>query len=99
LQCPSCLARICPNCHVEAHDGISCANRDIGGEKLFREWMEAHDVKSCPGCRAPIEKTEGCNHMTCTRCQTHICWVCLETFPKAEGIYDHMRAAHGGIGL
>ena len=99
LQCPSCLARICPNCHVEAHDGMSCANRDLDGEKLFREWMEAHDVKSCPGCKSSIEKIAGCNHMTCTRCQTHICWVCLETFPKADGIYDHMRAAHGGIGL
>jgi IBR domain, a half RING-finger domain len=99
LQCPSCLARICPNCHIEAHDGISCANRDLDGEKLFREWMEAHDVKNCPGCKSSIEKIAGCNHMTCSRCQTHICWVCLETFPKAEGIYDHMRTAHGGIGL
>lgn len=99
LQCPSCLARICPSCHVEAHDGISCTNRDLNGEKLFREWMEAHDVKSCPGCKSSIEKIAGCNHMTCSRCQTHICWVCLDTFPKAEGIYDHMRTAHGGIGL
>ena len=99
LQCPSCLARICPSCHTESHDGMSCANRDVDGEKLFKEWMEAHDVKSCPGCKASIEKVAGCNHMTCTRCQTHICWVCLDTFPKAEGIYDHMRAVHGGIGL
>jgi len=99
LQCPSCLARICPSCHTEAHDGMSCANRDMEGEKLFKEWMETHDVKSCPGCKASIEKVAGCNHMTCTQCQTHICWVCLEMFPKAEGIYDHMRAAHGGIGL
>jgi len=99
LQCPSCLTRICPSCHIEAHDGLTCANRDVEGDKLFKEWTEAHDVKSCPGCKALIERTEGCNHMTCARCQTHICWVCMETFPHGEGIYDHMRKAHGGIGL
>ena len=99
LQCPSCLVRICPKCHVEAHDGISCAQRDVGGEELFHKWMEAHDVKVCPGCKTSIERIAGCNHITCTRCQTHICWVCMKTFVKGEGIYDHMRMAHGGIGL
>lgn len=98
LQCPSCLLRICPNCHVEAHDGFVCPDTD-GGDNRFREWMRDHDVKNCPGCKVPIERAEGCNHMTCTRCQTHICWECLETFPKGQGIYDHMRSVHGGIGL
>jgi predicted aldo/keto reductase-like oxidoreductase len=37
--------------------------------------------------------------MTCSRCHTHTCWVCLETFPQGQGIYDHMREFHGGIGL
>ena len=96
LQCPSCLLRICPNCHVEAHDGFACPE---SGDSLFREWMKNHDVKNCPGCKIPIERAEGCNHMTCTQCQTHICWVCLQTFPRGEGIYDHMRTVHGGIGL
>jgi len=98
LQCPSCLLRICLNCHVEYHEGFECPDRD-GGDKLFKEWVKNHDVKNCPGCKVPIERAEGCNHMTCIRCQTHICWVCLETFPRGEGIYGHMRAMHGGIGL
>jgi hypothetical protein len=99
LQCPSCLTRICPSCHVEYHDGQECADRQIGGEKLFKEWSKLHNIKNCPGCRAPIEKSEGCNHMTCIRCQTHICWVCMKTFPNGEKIYKHMREDHGGIGL
>jgi hypothetical protein len=98
LQCPSCLLRICPGCHVEAHDGFACPEAD-SGDNRFREWMKNHDVKNCPGCKVPIERAEGCNHMTCTRCQTHICWECLETFPRGQGIYDHMRSIHGGIGL
>jgi IBR domain, a half RING-finger domain/RING-type zinc-finger/RNA recognition motif. (a.k.a. RRM, RBD, or RNP domain) len=96
LQCPSCLLRLCPNCHVEAHDGFACPE---SGDSLFQKWMKNHDVKNCPGCKIPIERAEGCNHMTCTQCQTHICWVCLQTFPRGEGIYDHMRSLHGGIGL
>ena len=99
LSCPSCLARICPSCHVEYHEGITCADREDGGDRLFQEWMRNHDVKKCPGCHAPIERAAGCNHMTCTRCHTHTCWVCLATFPQGQGIYDHMREFHGGIGL
>ncbi|KAH9174701.1 hypothetical protein EDB89DRAFT_462865 [Lactarius sanguifluus] len=99
ISCPSCLVRICPSCHVEYHEGVTCADREDGGDRLFQEWMKANNVKKCPGCAAPIERTEGCNHMTCTRCRTHICWVCLQTFPQGQGIYAHMREFHGGIGL
>ncbi|KAJ7136128.1 hypothetical protein C8R44DRAFT_769764 [Mycena epipterygia] len=98
VQCPACLLRICPHCHAEAHDGFTCAEQD-GGDRLFKEWAASHDVKNCPGCAIPIERDEGCHHVTCIQCQTHICWVCLKTFPKGEGIYGHMRAEHGGIGL
>ncbi|KIK70092.1 hypothetical protein GYMLUDRAFT_213184 [Collybiopsis luxurians FD-317 M1] len=97
LQCPSCLLRICPQCHVEQHDGLDCPDRD-GGDRLFNEWAKTHNVKNCPSCRAPIERAEGCNHVTCIRCRTHICWVCMGTFPGGDGIYSHMRAEHGGIG-
>lgn len=99
LQCPSCLVRICPTCRIKYHDGMTCEERDVAEDKLFKEWTSNNDVKSCPGCKAPIERSEGCNHMTCTRCQTHICWECLATFPRGQGIYDHMRVQHGGIGI
>lgn len=99
LQCPSCLVRICSGCHTEAHDGLTCEERDKAEDKLYYEWAATHDVKNCPGCKTPIERSEGCNHMTCARCQTHICWECLATFPKGDGIYDHMRQQHGSIGL
>ncbi|CCL99795.1 uncharacterized protein FIBRA_01817 [Fibroporia radiculosa] len=99
LQCPSCLTRICPNCHVEFHQGSLCRDREAEDEKLFEEWKKSHDVKDCPACKAPIERLAGCNHMTCIRCKTHICWACLATFSNGEEVYDHMRMIHGGIGL
>nr|GAT54796.1 RING finger protein [Mycena chlorophos] len=98
VQCPACLVRICAFCHVEAHDGFSCAEQDAGS-RLFKEWVAEHDVKNCPGCDVPIERDEGCHHVTCSQCRTHICWQCLRTFPNGDGIYQHMRAEHGGIGL
>ncbi|KAF5390080.1 hypothetical protein D9757_003758 [Collybiopsis confluens] len=97
LQCPSCLLRICPQCHIEQHDDFDCPDRD-GGDREFNEWATAHNVKSCPSCKVPIERAEGCNHVTCIRCRTHICWVCMRTFPGGDGIYSHMRQEHGGIG-
>ena len=33
--------------------------------------------KLCPGCGAAIQKTEGCNHMTCSVCKFEFCWLCL----------------------
>ncbi|KAI0945379.1 hypothetical protein AcW1_001614 [Taiwanofungus camphoratus] len=98
LQCPSCLTRICPNCHVEYHEDVSCPDPEKD-DKLFEEWKKSHDVKNCPSCKVPIERAAGCNHMTCVRCKTHICWSCLATFTTGEDVYDHMRMMHGGIGL
>lgn len=55
----------------------------------------------CGGCKCGtmIEKTFGCNHMTCLACGIHICWVCMKTFSDGAPVYDHMRREHGGIGL
>ncbi|TDL24556.1 hypothetical protein BD410DRAFT_94217 [Rickenella mellea] len=99
LQCPSCLVRICSTCNKEDHGGTKCKRPYEDDEELFQKWRNAHDVKSCPGCEAPIEKNEGCNHLTCSQCHTHICWVCLKTFARGFGIYEHMKVSHGGIGL
>ena len=97
LQCPSCLVRICPTCNADAHDGLTCA--ESKDDDSFKEWTAQRDVKRCPGCNIAIEKDEGCNHMKCTVCQTHICWMCMKTFPGGNGIYGHMQSEHGGFGL
>ncbi|KIY46940.1 hypothetical protein FISHEDRAFT_46252 [Fistulina hepatica ATCC 64428] len=102
LQCPACLVRICPRCTVEYHEGLTCMEHlDIvsGGVQLLDKWRRENGVKSCPNCGVDIQKSDGCNHMACTVCRTHICWVCMETFRDSESVYNHMNRAHGGIGL
>ncbi|KAG6833600.1 hypothetical protein H0H87_004227 [Tephrocybe sp. NHM501043] len=98
LKCPSCFAEVCSSCHEEAHEGMSCEdrrNRKVQQEEqLNDQWATSHGVKRCPTCLVFIEKTEGCNHMTC-RCGAHICWICVVAFPVHE-IYGHLRTVHGG---
>jgi hypothetical protein len=40
-------------------------------------WLKAN-TRPCPECSVPIEKNEGCNHMTCTNpaCCHEFCWIC-----------------------
>ncbi|KAG8715280.1 hypothetical protein FRC09_016750 [Ceratobasidium sp. 395] len=104
IQCRLCLVHICTHCHVEHHEGISCedylaSHSESEIQKSFDRWRASNDVKNCPNCNANIEKIAGCNHMMCTVCRTHICWVCLSSFATGDEVYAHMRGKHGGIGL
>ncbi|KAJ3976763.1 hypothetical protein EV361DRAFT_958414 [Lentinula raphanica] len=99
--CPSCLCEICTRCH-ENHKGMTCDERrrarndQENNEELNAQWAEKTGVKRCPKCSLWIEKTEGCNHISC-RCGAHICWRCMGIF-ESTAIYQHMNTAHGGIG-
>lgn len=93
--CAKCLTVTCTSCHVP-HEGKTCAEyKDEAVKKLKKKL----GIKDCPECTTPLEKTDGCNHMTCTVCVSHLCWVCLEFFSASGPCYDHMNAKHGGIGL
>lgn len=53
--------------------------------------------KHCPECGVAVEKTSGCDHITCA-CGTHWCFECgiKSTY---DDIYKHMHEAHGGFGI
>ena len=101
LQCPACFSTICPSCDEEAHTGVSCEEQRIlrnpaEQERLNEQLAASSGYKRCPTCRVMIEKTEGCNHMTC-KCGAHICWRCMNVFQTAQQTYDHLSTVHGGI--
>ena len=60
---------------------------DIGGvagcydEAANFLWLVTNS-KPCPNCRSPIQKTDGCNHIKCSKCRHDFCWVCLESWKK-----------------
>ena len=101
LQCPSCFSEICPACDEEPHEGMTCQEKrqhknPEEQERLLNELAASGGMKKCPQCRVRIEKSEGSNHMECSRCHTHFCWRCMGIFTSAS-IYQHMISAHGGI--
>ncbi|KAJ7463682.1 hypothetical protein FB451DRAFT_1265214 [Mycena latifolia] len=61
-------------------------------------WKDVAGVRTvlCPNarCGVRIMKDGGCNHVTCSVCTTHFCWVCEKTFDVRK-IYGHMFAKHG----
>ncbi|KAG7568721.1 IBR domain [Arabidopsis thaliana x Arabidopsis arenosa] len=78
-----CSHSFCWNCTEDAHSPVDCdtvskwifKNQD---ESENKNWMLANS-KPCPKCKRPIEKNDGCNHMTCSDpCRHQFCWICLE---------------------
>lgn len=44
-------------------------------------WILAN-TKPCPKCHRPIEKNQGCMHMTCSQCSYQFCWLCLASWTE-----------------
>ena len=57
---------------LENKKGVQMASNMISDEV----WVGEH-CKPCPNCKAPIYKDDGCNHMTCYKCDHEFCWVCM----------------------
>lgn len=53
-------------------------------------------ITPCPECGVYVEKTFGCNHITC-KCGTHFCFIDGLKF-SANTIYAHLANDHGGYG-
>lgn len=97
-RCMACAHQFCIECRLTPHDG-SCQD--------FAEFMALHGndpeaaayhqyrqrvrAQRCPGCGEDVERTQGCNHMTC-RCRTHFCYICGQ---RAYGPTDGAHRCSG----
>nr|XP_054755134.1 E3 ubiquitin-protein ligase RNF14-like [Lytechinus pictus]XP_054755135.1 E3 ubiquitin-protein ligase RNF14-like [Lytechinus pictus] len=52
-------------------------------------WINKHS-KKCPNCQRPIQKSDGCNKMTCRKCRCYFCWLCHAILPRSDP-YSHYR--------
>lgn len=83
----ACGKQFCLSCNIdEDHLPCPCKVAARWLDKLRDEsetltWMSVH-TKPCPKCTNPIEKNGGCNHIHCTQCKNHFCWVCLGDWAK-----------------
>lgn len=98
--CEDCGFAFCSRCFQTWHGAfVSCApkrNKDelTEEEKASLEYLELH-TSPCPTCGAPAQKTHGCNHMICSRCDTHFCYLCSAWLDPANP-YRHYNEAHDG---
>ncbi|KAH7572777.1 hypothetical protein ACOSP7_006108 [Xanthoceras sorbifolium] len=77
-----CSYSFCWNCTEEAHRPVDCGTVSKWilkncAESENMNWILANS-KPCPKCKRPIEKNQGCMHMTCSPpCKFEFCWLCL----------------------
>ncbi|CAN6373458.1 unnamed protein product [Urochloa humidicola] len=94
-----CNNGFCWSCGEEAHRPVSCDTVRAWlalniSEAETAKWILTN-TKSCPSCGRPIEKNQGCNHMTCSDpCRHQFCWLCLDPWndhKSCSSRYGHRR--------
>ena len=92
LQCPKCATEVCFKCRDIWHGDLLTCEENLNHQ--LEGWVEenAQNVSFCPMCRTKIEKSGGCNHMTCLFCKYQFCWSCSASATTEE---RHFSAGQG----
>jgi len=73
-----------------------CALTAAAARRNLEEVLTKAGMLTCPRCDTSIVKESGCNHMTCSKCRTHLCLLCCEVLADADehrDVYQHFTAA------
>ncbi|KAL0953722.1 hypothetical protein HGRIS_004912 [Hohenbuehelia grisea] len=75
---PNCSFSWCSACQKALDDDLFDHSCDTNA--VFDGLVRESGWKFCPGCKTPIQKESGCNHMTCASpgCNVNFCYVCGE---------------------
>ncbi|RKP11040.1 hypothetical protein THASP1DRAFT_27213 [Thamnocephalis sphaerospora] len=57
------------------HKNLAQILADAIAERESARWL-SDNTTGCPTCQSSIEKAFGCNHMQCSVCDTHFCYLC-----------------------
>ena len=69
-KCELCEKTTCSKCFEISEENHECNPENIESAKVIKEGS-----RPCPKCAVRISKTDGCNQMWCTNCQTPFDWV------------------------
>ena len=90
--CDDCTFAFCKVCKASWHgEYFVCFPRSqfelTAEERASEDYMMLH-TQACPTCNARAQKTHGCNHMICFKCNTHFCYLCGAYLHK-DNPYQH----------
>eukprot|EP00931_Biecheleriopsis_adriatica_P054973 TRINITY_DN32410_c0_g1_i1.p1 TRINITY_DN32410_c0_g1~~TRINITY_DN32410_c0_g1_i1.p1 ORF type:complete len:579 (-),score=61.55 TRINITY_DN32410_c0_g1_i1:52-1716(-) len=77
-DCPHCGKRVCLECKSEWHEGLNCVQYRWAKGKAeddFTKLCRARKWMICWECCHVVEKSSGCNHITC-HCGAQFCYLC-----------------------
>lgn len=100
VVCKDCGTHSCSTCKKAYHKLPLCRRRDNGATATFRMrlYYLRNGTRGCPNCKFLIEKTKGCDHMTCAKCEYEFCWKCLREY-NSEHYSNPLKCTGGGASL
>ena len=97
--CEDCTFAFCKVCKASWHgEYYTCFPRSqfelTAEERASEDYMKLH-TQPCPTCDARAQKTHGCNHMICFKCDTHFCYLC-GAYLERDNPYQHYNSKEKG---
>jgi len=92
VVCDECGFAMCFTHQTPWHEGVDCIEFGYSGETLAasQAWLR-RNTKGCPRCHTPLERSDGCFHMTCSLCRYEFCWLCLADW---RGVFEENPVTH-----
>lgn len=92
--CEDCDFAFCCVCRKGWHGEFGQCNPRSLAELSQEEAASASYIQRystpCPTCNVRAQKTLGCNHMICSNCKTHFCYLC-SSYLLADNPYRHFN--------
>lgn len=92
--CTDCTFAFCKVCKASWHGEFLVCDPQrkaklTAEEQASEEYLRLH-TSPCPTCDARCQKTHGCNHMICFKCNTHFCYLCSSWLDNSNP-YEHFN--------
>jgi hypothetical protein len=93
-KCGICSTEVCKECHFPRAADHKCNPDHVKSAKVIER-----TTRPCPRCAAAVFKTDGCDHMWCTACNTGFSWRTGEPIGNQRNtnpyFYQWLRSAEG----